>query len=72
MRRCHMGLDQELEVPVTQLMVPGTEGGLPAEHRLLGRTGDYLSHNFWVFFLRYGAPDHAKGGRKDCVCLWVF
>ena len=23
-------------------------------------------------FLRYGTPDQAKGGRKDCVCLWMF
>ena len=34
-----MGLDEELEILVTQLMVLRTEGGLSAECRLLGRTG---------------------------------
>ena len=53
-------------------MVLGTEGGLPAEHGLLGRTGGYLSHGLLFLFLRYGTPDQAKGGRKHWVCLWVF
>ena len=56
----------------TQLMVLGTEGGLPAEHRFLGRTRGYLSHGLLFLFLRYDTPEWAKGGRKYCVCLWVF
>ena len=31
-----------------QLVVLGTEGGLPAEHKLLGRSRGYLSH-FYFF-----------------------
>ena len=50
-------------------MVLGTEGGLPAKHRLLGRTGGYLNHGLLFLFLRYGIPDWAEGGRKDCVRL---
>ena len=53
-------------------MVLGTEGGLPAEHGILGRTRGYLSHGLLFLFLRYGMPDWAKGARKACVCLWVF
>ena len=53
-------------------MVLGTEGGLPAEHRFLGRTRGYLSHGLLFLFLRYGTPDWAKGGRKNSVSLWVF
>ena len=53
-------------------MVLGTEGGLPAKHRLVGRTRGYLSHGLLFLSLRYSAPDWAKRGRKDCVCLWVF
>ena len=56
----------------TQLMALGTEGGLSAEHGLQGRTGGYLSHGLLFLFLRYGTPDWAKRGRKDCVHLWVF
>ena len=56
----------------TQLMVLGTLGGLTAEHGLLGRTGGYLSHRLLFLFLRYGTLDWEKGGRKDCVCLWMF
>ena len=72
MRRCHVVLDEELEISVTQLVVPGTEGGLLAEHRLLGRAGGYLNHRLLFLFLRYSTPDWAKGGRKHCVYLWVF
>ena len=62
---------------MTQLMVLGTEGGLPAEHRLLGRTGGYLNHRPLFLFLRYSTLDQTKGGRKDSVCgcfkgLWDF
>ena len=53
-------------------MVLGTTEGLPPEHRLLGRTRGYQSHGLLFLFLRYGTLDWAKGGRKDCVCLWVF
>ena len=53
----------------TQLMVLGITGGLPVEHELLGRTWDYKSHVLLFLFLRYGPPDWAKSGRKDCVCL---
>ena len=49
-----------------------TSGGQPAELRLLGRTGDFLSHGLLFLFLRYGTLDWAKGGRKDSMCLWVF
>ena len=61
-----------------QLMVLGTEGGLPAEHRLLGGTRGHLSHRLLFLFLRYCTPDWAKGeGRTVCVygCfkgLWDF
>ena len=54
----------------TQLMVLGTEGGLPAEHGLLGRTRGYLSHGLLFLFLRYGTPDWAKGG-KAVLCVFV-
>ena len=64
---------------MTQLMVLGTEGGLPAEHRLLGRTMGYLSHGLLFLFLRYSTPDWPKRGRKHTVCvcgcfkgLWDF
>ena len=64
---------------MTQLMVLGTMGGLPAEHGLLGRTGGYLSHGLLFLFLRYSTPDQAKmgEGRTVCVCgcfkgLWDF
>ena len=63
---------------MTQLTMLGTEGGLPAQHGLLGRTRGYLSHRLLFIFLRYGTPDQAKGGRKDCVWggrfkeLWDF
>ena len=57
---------------MTQLMVPGTERGLPAEHGLLERTGGYLSHGLPFLFLRYSTPDWAKGGRKDCVFVGVL
>ena len=53
-------------------MVLGTEGGLRAEHGLLGRTGGYLSHRFLFLFLRNGAPDWAKGEKKDCVSVGVL
>ena len=54
---------------MTQLMVLGTEGGLPAEHRLLGRTGGYLSHGLLFLFLRYSTPDWAEGeGGTVCIC----
>ena len=56
----------------TQLMVLGTKGGLPAEHGLLGRTRGYQSHGLLFLFLRYGTPDWAKGGRKDCVFVGVL
>ena len=73
MRRCHVVLDQELEIMVaTQLMVLETEGGLPAERGLLGRTGGYLSHRLLILFLRYTTLDWAKWERKDCVFLWMF
>ena len=55
---------------MTQLMVPGTEGGLPAEHGLLGRTRGYLSHNLLFLFLGYGTPDQAKVG-KEGLCVMV-
>ena len=55
-----------------QLMVLGVQGGLPAEHGLLGRTRGYLSQGLLFLFLRYGTLDWAKEGRKDCVCIWVF
>ena len=68
-----MGLDEELEITVViQLMVLGTEGGLPAEHGLLGRTRGYRSHGILFLFLRYGTQDQAKGQRKDCVFLGVL
>ena len=69
-----MSLDWELEITVTQLMVLGTKSGLPAEFGLLGRTGGYLSHGllFLPEILTPDWPDWAKGGRKDCLCLWVF
>ena len=53
-------------------MVLGTEGGLSAEHGLLGRTGSYLSHRPLFLLLRYGTPDQAKGGRKDCVFVGIL
>ena len=53
-------------------MVLGTTGGLPAEDRLRGRTGVYLSHELLFLLLRYGTPNGAKGGRKDCVFVGVF
>ena len=49
-----------------------TKGGLPAKLGLLGRTGGHLSHRLLFLSLRYGTLDWAKGGRKDCMCLWVF
>ena len=52
-------------------MVLGTEGDLPAEHGLLGRTGSSLNHRPLIFFLRYSTLDQAKGGRKDCVFVGV-
>ena len=58
----------------TQLMVLGTEGGLPAEYGLLGGTGrgDYLSHGLLFIFLRYGTSDQAKReGRTVCVCGYL-
>ena len=60
---------------MTELMLLGTEGGLPAEHGFLGRAGGYLSHVLLFLFLRYGTPDRAKGGGKElCVFkgLWDF
>ena len=60
---------------MTELMLLGTEGGLPVEYGLLGRNRGYLIHGFLLLLLRYGTPDWAKGERKDCVCfkgLWDF
>ena len=78
MRRCHVVLDEELEISVTQLVVPGTEGGLTAEQGLLGRARGYLSHGLLFLFLRYSTPGPQRGeGRTVCVCgcfkeLWDF
>ena len=54
---------------MTQLMVLGTEGGLPAGLRLLGRTGGYLSHRILFLFLRYGTQEWVKG--KEGLCVFV-
>ena len=53
-------------------MVLGTEGGLPAEPGLLGRTRGYLSHGLLFLFLRYSTPDWEKQGRKDCVFVGIL
>ena len=55
---------------MTQLMVLGTEGGLPAKHGLLGRTGGYLNHRPLFLFLRYGTLDQAKVGGEG-LCMFV-
>ena len=39
-----------MEIWARQLMVLGTVGGLPVEHRFLGRTWGYLSHRLLFFF----------------------
>ena len=62
---------------MTQLMVLGTEGGLPAEHGFLGRTRCYLSHGLLYLFLRYPGLGKVGEGRIVCVCgcfkgLWDF
>ena len=73
-----MGLGRELEIPATQLMVLGTTRGLPAEHRLLGRTRGYLSYGLIFLFLRYTTRTGQRGeGRTVFVCgcfkgLWDF
>ena len=55
--------------PATQLLVLGTERGLPAEHRLLGRTRGYLSYGLIFLFLRYSTRTGQRGeGRTACVC----
>ena len=51
-------------------MVPGTVGGLPAKHGLLGGTGGYLSHGLLFLFLRYDTLDWAKVG-KEGLCVFV-
>ena len=49
-------------------MVLGTEGGLPAEQGLLGRTEGYLSNGLLFLFLRYGTQTRQSGeGRTMCV-----
>ena len=49
-------------------MVLGTEGGLPAEQGLLGRTEGYLSNGLLFLFLRYGTQTRQRGeGRTMCV-----
>ena len=55
---------------MTQLMVLGTKGGLPAKHGLLGRTRGYLSHGLLFLLLRYSAPDWAEVG-KEGLCVFV-
>ena len=62
---------------MTQLVVLGTEGGLPAEHELLGRARGYLSQALLFLFLIW-YPRLSKGGKEGlCVCgcfkgLWDF
>ena len=60
-----------MEIPVTQLMVLGTEGDLPAKLGLLGllgRTEDYLSHRLPFLFLRL-VPRIGQRGKEG---LYVF
>ena len=51
-------------------MVLGTEGGLSAEHGLLGRTGGYLSYGLPISFPEIGYPGPGKGG-KEGLCVFV-
>ena len=43
----------------------GPHGGNPADG------AGSLTHGL-LLFLRYGTLDLGRGGRKDCVRLWVF
>ena len=57
---------------MTQPMVLGTAGVVPAEHGLLGRARGYLSHGLLFLFLRHDPPGWEKGGRKDCVFVGIL
>ena len=56
---------------VIQLMVLGTTGGRPAEHGLLGTEG-LPEPRTSISFPETQYPRLGRGGRKDCVRLWVF
>ena len=51
-------MDKELEITevATQLMVPGTVGGLLGEHRLLGGTGSLAKLWTSIYFLEIRYP----------------
>ena len=63
---------------MTQLMVLGTEGGLSAEHGLLGRTRGLPEPQTSISSPEIWYPRPGKGGKKGlCVCgclkgLWDF
>ena len=50
----------------------GNRGGPASRSWITGKSQRLAEPQTSMFFLRYGTPDRAKEGRKDCVCLWVF
>ena len=71
MRRCHIFWGELAISAAKQLMVLRTEGGLPAKGGLLGTEG---LPKPWIYisFPEIQYSRLGRGGRKDCVCLWVF